>query len=112
MNRTTSIIYYIVVSFLSVIALITFIRVPAIIFVGIEDQALSVLFYILSVLGICTFSLSIIDFFLIKLGIYGIMHIENNDLKYRVEQLEESNKNLKNELFEVKITIKYMEKRD
>ncbi len=111
MNRTTSIIYYIVVSFLSVIAILAFVKLPNIVFVGIEDAALSILFYLLAVLGICTFTLAIADFFLIKLGIYGIMHIENNNLKYRIEQLEKTTKELKDGVFENKIEIKYFKER-
>ncbi len=110
MNRTTSIIYYIVSSLLAVIAILTFVKLPSIIFVGIEDVALSVLFYLLSILGICTFSLSIVDFFLIKLGIYSILYTENNNLKYRIEQLELKTKDLKDDVFDNKIEIKFIKK--
>ena len=111
MNRTTSIIYYIVTTLLAVIAVITFVKLPTIIFVGIEDAALSSLFYVMTVLGIMTFSLYIIDFFLVRLAIYGIMKAENDGLKYRVEQLEQHIKEFKDGIFENKIAIKFIEKK-
>ena len=112
MNRTTSIVYYLVGCFLTVIALISFVKLPSIIFVGMEDYVLSLLFFVFTVLGVLSFSLYIADFFLIKLGMYSIMSMERNNIYQRVERLEQQNKILKDELFEIKIKVKYSKERD
>ena len=105
MTRTKTVIYYIVSTLISIIALITFIKLPKIIFIGMEDFVLSILFYILAILGICSFSINIVDFFLVRLGIYGLIKIESDKIKYRIEQIETKQKTLKNGIFKNKIEI-------
>lgn len=111
MNRTKAIIYYTVISLVSIILLLAFVRLPSIIFVGVEDITLSILFYIFSILGILAFSLSIVDFFLIKLGIFQMFRMHEREYYESIKNIERDYKELRNEVYTCKIEIKAIEKR-
>ena len=105
MNRIQSVIFYIVISLISVILIIAFIRLPSIIFIGLEDEVLSVLFYLLALLSIAYYSINIVDFFLVKLGIYGMIQIESEYINYRIKEIEKKQKEIENAIFKNKIKI-------
>jgi hypothetical protein len=99
MNRTKAILFYTVISLVSIIVILAFVRLPSIIFVGVEDIALSILFYIFSILGILAFCLSIIDFFIIKLGVYNLFRLQDLENYESVKQITEDYKKLKYEIY-------------
>jgi len=110
MNRTKAIIYYVVISLLSIVAILALVRLPSIIFVGIEDITLSILFYVFAILGIFAFSLNIVDFFMIKLCIYNLFRMEEIEHNNNIKQIVNDYKYIKNELYECKREIKYIKK--
>lgn len=98
LNRTTAIIYYLIISALSVVFFVALIKVPPVIFVGVEDFALTTLLYLTCVLLCLKTFLYLADFFLIKLGIFSILTLENREVLRRIKEVERANKVLRSEI--------------
>ena len=86
MKRTT-IFFYSIMTFALIIGGLALIKLPAIVFVGIEDKALTVLLYFTCIFVVIKSVIDISHFFLEKLGLYSVLHLENRKVFFEVEQL-------------------------
>lgn len=106
MKRNQAVLAYIITSLGSIILLLAFFKLPKFIFVGLEDFALNTLMYITCVLVICKAIIDISDFFLLKLGMYSIMNLENREIINRLDDLRDKYKELKSEYTSLKIELR------
>jgi len=110
MKRSTAVLAYIVSSLGAIILLLAFFKLPKFIFVGLEDFALNTLMYIACVLVICKAVIDISDFFLIKLGMYSIMNLENQEIVRKLDELKEKYKEIHSDYIQLKLEIRNAKK--
>lgn len=95
-DKTATLLYYTIVIALAAVLSISLIRIPSIIFVGIEDKALSVLIFATCLLFCLSAVLYIFDFFAIKLGFYGMLALRtaerNKAILDRLDKIERKQK--------------------
>ena len=116
MKRTT-IFFYSIMTFALIIGGLALIKLPAIVFVGVEDEALTFLLYFTCIFVILKSVIDISHFFLEKLGLYSVIHLENRKVFFEVEQLrkemnlqQEHNKEIWTDLYKIDLRIRHYEK--